>query len=149
MGVDNFPPCGNIGDMLKRYPILIFAIYLSFYAISPLSYTYERKQVYSQTGTNLGNFKLLIIELLLSRLTQQGEEDGSPSNRFLFKKKRATISSDKLKVSKGPARDIGVISDRIILPETPSIAIVAQDNRSRYKRHSHLLLHSGLSPPSV
>ena len=90
-----------IRTMKRRHRIgsLLFSICFFVYAVSPLSAIYQQREVIGQTTSAVNGIRLLVVELLLSPLTQGDETDESPS-RVMLRKKRATLSSEKLKISK-------------------------------------------------
>lgn len=130
-----------------RIVSLLFSICFFIYAVSPLSAVYQQKQVIEQTSSAFNGIRLLVVELLLSPLSQH-DDSNDTSSRVLLRKKRATLSSDKLKTSKKQIKNIIVASSDIISSEASPTLLVAQDKKPRLQNRSHLP-HSGLSPPSV
>lgn len=134
-----------INTMKRSHRIgsLLFSICFFIYAVSPLSAIYQQREVIGQTTSAVNGIRLLVVELLLYPPAQEDDSNGT-SSRVLLRKKRATISSDKLKISKKHIKNDIVASSGIISSEPPCVWIVAP----KLQNGSHLQ-HSGLSPPSV
>jgi hypothetical protein len=130
-----------------RITSLLFSICFFIYAVSPLSAIYQQKQVIEQTASAFNGIRLLVIELLLSPLAQDDDSDDAFS-RVLLRKKRATLSSDKLKTSKKQIKNSIVASSDVLSSEKPRVWLVAQNEKTKPQNRYHLT-HSGLSPPSV
>ena len=138
-----------IKTMKRRYRIgcLLFSICFFIYAVSPLSAIYQQREVIGQTTSAVNSIRLLVVELLLYPPAQEDDGNGT-SSRVLLRKKRATLSADKLKRSKKQIENCAVVSNSITSSEAPTLWIVAQDNGPKIQNGSHLP-HSGLSPPLV
>ncbi|MBI3755308.1 MAG: hypothetical protein HY265_04005 [Deltaproteobacteria bacterium] len=136
--------------MKKKHRIfsIIFSICFSIYAASPLLYTYEDGKTYSQTGANSSNLKLFVVDLLLSNLTHhKSQAKHSGALPILLKKKRATLSSDKLNMPEKQEKNPGVIAD-LPVPSETLYRIATQNNEPKLNEYFYRH-HSGLSPPSV
>lgn len=138
-----------INTMKRSHRIgsLLFSICFFIYAVSPLSAIYQQREVIGQTTSAVNGIRLLVVELLLYPPAQEDDGNGT-SSRVLLRKKRATLSSDKLKISKKQLKNDIVASSHIITSEAPCVWILAQDEETKLQNGSHLQ-HSGLSPPSV
>lgn len=131
----------------KRHIFLLFFLaYFFIYAVSPLSYAYELDK--NADHSSIQSPKIFIVELLLSKLIKQKSQDtATPSGQCLLKKKRATLSSNKIKVSKDTLKKICIVPDNFIsiFADEPSVTVEASNERKFHK--SFRIIHSGLSPP--
>lgn len=144
--------------MKKGYHIfsLLFSIYFSVFAVSPLTYTYSCNDVAEQTDNSIKNIRLFVIDLLLSSLAKkdnmgQGNDSKSQSSSFniLLKKKRATLSSNKVEISSNVFKKTGPVTEAFtFLPETFPAISALQDNKPVFQNGFHKP-YSGLSPPSI
>lgn len=126
----------------------LFSFHFFIYAISPLSYSYEHKQLTNHSVVTVNGFRLFIVDILLSHRPHHEKKGDTSDAGILLKKKRATISEDKLKISKPQLKTIATVSDSLVSPKTPAIAMVAHNDEPGFQRE-FLQAHSGLSPPSV
>ncbi|MEK6725499.1 MAG: hypothetical protein AABY54_02960 [Deltaproteobacteria bacterium] len=135
--------------MKRRHRIgsLLFSICFFVYAVSPLSAIYQQREVIGQTTSAVNGIRLLVVELLLSPLTQGDETDESPS-RVMLRKKRATLSSEKLKISKRQIKKV-IASNHIVSSETETTYFAIITEHDTPLREWVVLLHSGLSPPLI
>lgn len=86
---------------------------------------------------------------MLSNLTQH---DNSNADQpcvvpILLKKKRATLSSDKLNIPEKQGKNTGMVADMPVPSETP-YRIAAQNCKPKFHEDFDQS-HSGLSPPSA
>lgn len=126
---------------------LIFSLYFSLYAISPLSCSYNPRQIDEQGNTTVTGIRLFVVELLLSNTTRHTNEDKTDnSTNFLFKKKRAVSSVNKLHIFGKILKDIYAVVYSSKLSEKPSV-IVIQTDASSISTNYYYLPYSGLSPP--
>lgn len=135
--------------MKRTHRIICFLLSISFliYAASPLSAIYEQNDSVRQDSTAFFGIRLFIVEMLLS--PQSHEDDGEEtSSRVLLRKKRANISSGKLKIPKKQINNFTISPGNIVSSEPSCVWLVAHDNEVVHQKISHRP-HSGLSPPSV
>ncbi len=130
-----------------RISSLLFSVCFFIYAVSPLSAVYQHNQVISQAVSAFNGIRLLVVELLLSPPTHEDDGNGT-SSRVLLRKKRATLSSDKLKISKRQIKKV-IASSNIISSETETTYFAIITEHDIPLRERVMLLHSGLSPPLV
>ncbi|MBI4746102.1 MAG: hypothetical protein HY786_06095 [Deltaproteobacteria bacterium] len=130
-----------------RTGCLLLSVCFFIYAVSPLSAVYQHNQVISQAVSAFNGIRLLVVELLLSPPAHEDDGDGT-SSRVLLRKKRATLSSDKLKVSKRQIKKV-IASNNIISSDAETTFPVVITEHDTPLREGIVLLHSGLSPPSV
>ena len=134
--------------MKKKYHIpvsLLYLIYFSIYAVSPLSYAYDPQHDADQT--NIQSPKIFVIELLLSKCCKQKPQDkSSSSTNLLLKKKRAVLSSSKLKVPENTIEKICIVPDYFVFTEIPAVIVADQHTEIESHKGFHSS-HSGLSPP--
>jgi len=136
----------------RRFDIVsvLFLICFSVYAASPLSYAYEPGHDLNRTNA-FNSPRLLILELFLSKLAshKQDAKDASHSHvNFILVKKRATISEDKLKISKTQLKKVVTVSDSAVLHRRYPLTTPAQDDEAKFPGKLHQA-YSGLSPPSA
>ncbi len=138
-----------IKTMKRQHHIgcLLLSVCLFIYAVSPLSAIYQHNQVISQAVPAFNGIRLLVVELLLSPPTHEDDGDGT-SSRVLLRKKRAILSSEKLKVSKRQIKKV-IASNHIVSSETETIYFAIITEHDTPLREGVVLLHSGLSPPLV
>lgn len=133
--------------MKKNHHIIHLLLLINFfiYAVSPLSYTCELRQ--DADNKAISSPRLLIVELLLSKINKQKSQDAeAPSGRCLLKKKRAVISSNKPTLSKNTIEKVCLIPDDLLFAQLPSLAVENLDSEpNRHRGFS--ASHSGLSPP--
>ena len=136
--------------MKRRHHIsaLLLSACFFIYAVSPLSAIYQQKQVIGQTPSALNGIRLFVVELLLSPLTQDGDDTNGTSSRVLLRKKRAILSSDKLKSPQKHTKDVVIVSAGLILSDTPHISKIVDYCKPAFKEGLHHS-YSGLSPPLV
>lgn len=125
---------------------LIFSLYFSLYAISPLSYSYNR-QIDERGDTTVAGFRLFVVELLLSNIAHHKDEDKTAAI-LLFKKKRAAVSSGELHISGKIFKSVGKLPQGFALFNSSSAQITCCGIRSQYRKDVYLS-YSGLSPPSA
>lgn len=130
----------------KNYFHLLFLLYFSIYAVSPLLYHYEYREAGSLNEIAAPGLRLFLVDILFSRLIRQGEQESNSSVPILLKKKRAAVSSDKVNnIEKTPIKYIGKARD---LTGKPALLHIAEARNSRLQFHQDFYLyHSGLSPP--
>ena len=135
--------------MKRRHRIssLLFSICFFIYAVSPLSAIYQQREVIGQTTSAVNGIRLLVVELLLYPPVQEDDGTGT-SSRVLLRKKRATLSSDKLNFSKKQIKKV-IASGNIISSETETTYFAIITEHDTPLREGVVLLHSGLSPPLV
>lgn len=135
--------------MKRRHRIssLLFSICFFIYAVSPLSAIYQQREVIGQTTSAVNGIRLLVVELLLYPPVQEDDGTGT-SSRVLLRKKRATLSSDKLNFSKKQIKKV-IASGNIISSETETTYFAIITEHDTPLRERVVLLHSGLSPPLV
>lgn len=135
--------------MKRRHRIssLLFSICFFIYAVSPLSAIYQQREVIGQTTSAVNGIRLLVVELLFYPPAQEDDGNGT-SSRVLLRKKRATLSSDKLNFSKKQIKKV-IASGNIISSETETTYFAIITEHDTPLRERVVLLHSGLSPPSV
>ena len=126
---------------------IMFAIFFSIYAVSPILYTHECKSTTSQTDTSLNNLRLFFVDLFLLNLTHHTKtsDNKTHSIHVLLKKKRAIVSSGKLNIAKEPIENLGTVADFHILSQT-SYRTAAPNNEFNFHKDFYQL-HAGLSPP--
>ncbi|MBI5327613.1 MAG: hypothetical protein HZB80_04910 [Deltaproteobacteria bacterium] len=132
----------------KKYRIfsVIFSICFSIYAASPLLYTHEDGKTDKQTGANSSNLKLFLVDILLSNLTHhKSQAKHSGAVHVLLKKKRATLSSDKLNMPEKQEKNLAKVADSPV-PSEILYRIAPQNNKPKLNEYFYLS-HSGLSPP--
>ena len=143
--------------MKKRYHIfsILFSIYFSVFAISPLTCAYSYNDIAAQTDISIKNIRLFAIDLLLSSLakkeSREQNNDNNPASSFhiLLKKKKATLSSNKIEISSDVFLKTGHATEVFtFLTETFPAISASQDNKSVFRNGFHLP-HSGLSPPFI
>lgn len=144
--------------MKKGYHIfsLLFSIYFSVFAVSPLTYTYTCNDVAEQTDISIKNIRLFVIDMLLSSLAKkdnmgQGNDSRSQSSscNILLKKKKTTLSSNKVEISSNVFKKIGPVTEAFtFLPEIFPAISALQDNKPVFQNGFHKS-YSGLSPPSI
>ena len=143
--------------MKKRYHIfsLLFSIYFSVFAVSPLTYTYSCNDVAEQTDISIKNIRLFVIDLLLSSLAKkenrEQDNDNNPTSSFhiLLKKKKAALSSNKVEISSNVFKKTGHVTGAFtFLPETFPAISALQYNKPVFQNGFHKP-YSGLSPPSI
>lgn len=126
---------------------IMFAIFFSIYAVSPLLYTYECRGITGQTYTALNNLRLFVVDIFLLNLTHhtKNSDNKARSIHVLLKKKRATVSSGKVDIAKEPIENLAMVADFHILPQTSYRTAAPNDEFIFHKDFYHL--HAGLSPP--
>lgn len=132
---------------IHRIGCLLFSICFFIYAVSPLSAIYQQREVIGQTTSAVNGIRLLVVELLLYPPAQEDESNGT-SSRVLLRKKRATLSSDKLKISNKQIKKL-IASCSIVSSETETTYFSIATEHDTPLRERVVLLHSGLSPPLV
>lgn len=137
--------------MRQRHRIFytLFSLHFLIYAVSPLSLTYENKQTFTQPYIAIKDLRLLVFDLLLAPFAQSDNQDeDSSSGQILLKKKRFTLSSDKLKPLRSYTKKVGVVSNFAVPHENSYIEILAQNNEYQFEK-GFIHSFSGLSPPVV
>lgn len=130
---------------MKKRNSLYYGLFLAcfcIYSVSPISYKY--KQV-PQSEVSFNNLNIFVLELILSPLAhQQSQKDGSSSAHVLLKKKRATLSSEKFKITLNSI-DTDGISYSPVSHGTDRAVLIAQTHFATEK--IKYFTSSGLSPP--
>ncbi len=128
---------------------LIFSLYFSLYAISPLSCSYSR-QVDEHGDVAVTGIRLFVVELLLSNFIQHKDEDKTGhSTNLLLKKKRAALSLNKLHIFGKILKDIYAAPQSSELSGKLPVAAVQTDVPGMSMNYYYYLSYSGLSPPSA
>lgn len=124
---------------------LVYLFYFSIYAVTPLSYTYEPRQ--DAEHATINSPRLFIIELLLFKVAKQGSKDSeTKSANLLLKKKRAVLSSSKVKASENAIKKIAVIPDDFRFAGNPSLTVAVQCNGYIFQKDFYYF-HTDLPPP--
>src|SRR3989338_179239 len=91
--------------MKKRYHIfsILFSIYFSVFAISPLTCAHSYNDIAAQTDISIKNIRLFAIDLLLTSLAkkesrEQNNDNNTTSSCHILLKKKATLSSNKIEI---------------------------------------------------
>lgn len=91
----------------------------------------------------------MIVDLLISKLAGNEDEDKSSSSvNLLLKKKRATLTTENLKLSKKHVKSTAIVSKTQDVSRTTWIATVVEKDESTQNDGFHLS-YSGLSPPAA
>ncbi len=130
---------------MEKKDSLFYGLFLAcfcIYSVSPISYKY--KQV-PQTESSFNNLNIFVLELILSPLAhQQSQKDGSSSAHVLLLKKRATLSSEKFKITLNSI-DTDDISYSPVSHDIDHAVWMAQSHFATQKLQ--YFTSSGLSPP--
>lgn len=129
----------------NRIHYLVFFLFF-VYTASPLSLTFEYKP---WAQVSVSGVRLMIVDLLISKLAGNKDEDKSSSSvNFLLKKKRATLTTEKLKLSKKHVKSEAIVSENPTVSRASCIASVVEKNKSAINKGFYLS-YSGLSPPAA
>ena len=150
-------PCGNVLCYIRfmgrysRFLRSLFFLVFVFYAVSPLSYTYNPKNAEDSlvipegAESCAGRFTILVWELIWTKLGTTGSEDHADSGvKILFRKARAILPDD---VNKQAAAHAPISLHQALETRVCDGTIPAPSTDKKKPFRQFFSLFTGLSPP--
>jgi hypothetical protein len=138
----------------KCFSVSLFLVLFSFYAISPLSYTFsdndivEKNCIPDSAPSFAKNVRIFFWELICFQLVSEGDSaQPASAERILIKKARALVNKNSLYPlsSSGDA----LITESPFQPAVYASGEILSEADSKEPRKGIFFLYSGLSPPSA
>jgi hypothetical protein len=136
----------------KQISVLLLLLFFVFYAVSPVLYTMKEQQT-GQSGTapetagsSPSSVYIFFLSMVLSRLSDNPDQENTSASRFLLKKAKAVLKS---------LIDIRQVqSEFSILPPAVSLGspvffVKYASETSPKPNNNSLSFFSGLSPPAA